>query len=44
MNFIGGLVVFFYSLFAIFVIVAVIYLIVKRIEEKDKETFEKRKN
>ena len=44
MDFIGGLIVFFYVLFVIFVIIALIYFIVKRVEERDKETFEKRKN
>lgn len=44
MNFFAGLIVFFYVLFAIFVVTALIYFIVKRFEDKNKETFEKRKN
>lgn len=31
-------------LFAIFALIALIYFIIKRVEDKDKETFEKRKN
>lgn len=42
--FIGGFIIFLYAMGFIAVLIILIYLIVKRVEEKDKETFEKRKN
>ena len=44
MDAIGGFILFLYIIGFIAVVIILIYLIVKRIEEKDKETFEKRKH
>lgn len=44
MKIIGGLIILLYVLGIIAAILIILYLIVKRVDEKDKETFEKRKN
>ena len=44
MGLIGGFIVFLYIMGFAAVVIILIYLIVRRVEEKDKETFEKRKN
>ncbi|MEE4117028.1 MAG: hypothetical protein V2I37_12710 [Marinilabiliaceae bacterium] len=44
MSLIGGFVAFLYIMGFAAVVIILIYLIVRRVEEKDKETFEKRKN
>lgn len=44
MGLIGTLFILLYVFAAIFVFIAIIYLIVKRINERDRETFEKRDN
>ncbi len=40
----GGYIILLYILGFIAVIIILIYLLVRRVEEKDNETFEKRKN
>ncbi len=40
----GGIIILLYILGVAAVILILLYLIVKRVEEKDRETFEKRKN
>ncbi|MDX2415552.1 MAG: hypothetical protein QNK33_10210 [Bacteroidales bacterium] len=40
----GGFIILLYILGFIAVIIILIYLLVRRVEEKDNETFEKRKN
>lgn len=44
MDLIGGFIIFLYLMGFIAVVIILIYLLVRRVEEKDKETFEKRKN
>ena len=44
MKVVGGLIILLYILGLLAVFFILLYLIVKRIEEKDKESFEKRKN
>jgi len=44
MKILGGFIIFLYLLGVVAVILILLYLLVKRIEEKDNETFEKRKN
>ena len=39
-----GIIVFLYVVFIIFIFIALVYLIIKRVDEKDNESFEKRKN
>ncbi|MEZ5010957.1 MAG: hypothetical protein R2744_04840 [Bacteroidales bacterium] len=44
MKLFAGLIILLYLLGIIFVLGIIIYLIVRRIEERDRETFEKRDN
>jgi hypothetical protein len=44
MKVLGGFIILLYIAGIIAVILILLYLLVKRIEEKDKETFEKRDN
>lgn len=44
MKVVGGLIIVLYAIGIIAAILIILYLIVKRVEEKDNETFEKRKN
>lgn len=44
MKIVGGLIILFYILVIISVVGILIYLIIKRINERDNETFEKRDN
>jgi hypothetical protein len=44
MELIGALFILLYVFAAIFIFIAIIYLIVRRINERDRETFEKRDN
>jgi len=44
MKLIGGMVILLYIFFLIFIAVALVYVIIRQVEDHDREDFEKRKN